>query len=494
MQDVRKKIMSHYSLNNRPLLSPKSDKISVSKILWVICLVLAFIGLTTPNPLETSLGCLIWPVLFSLLWRPGEPPALLFAASFQMIQVIVPVINANLAGETLEQNFGQELSLAFYLGILSILALAYGMKLAVGNSPVISLIDQEKSASELKFSRLAIAYLGTFVLSSLMTVLAFGNPAFTQLLLSLASLRWLVIFLIVWNGFRDLKFSLLSLIIVIWEIIIGMTGFFSGFKQIIFIVLVVYGATSLKVKQLLRPQVLILMVLLLLLATYWQSVKGDYRNYVNGGTQTQTVRVSLADRLNYHTNSANNINDKQLEDGFNALLSRLGYLKFFAGSIRTVPNAVPYQNGKLWSEAISALIPRAFFPDKPVLDDSKRTNEFSGIEAAGADKGTSISIGYVGESYIDFGVPFMFAPIFALGCFWGWLYRFITNVGSIPLLGLAGATTILLNSAVFFESSNVKIFPAGVILLLVYSMVLRLFGKNIWLWLTCKSKRMFEKF
>ncbi|XWU46775.1 MAG: hypothetical protein HEQ09_17745 [Dolichospermum sp. UKL202] len=476
------------------MLSPKSDKISVSKILWVICLVLAFIGLTTPNPLETSLGCLIWPVLFSLLWRPGEPPALLFAASFQMIQVIVPVINANLAGETLEQNFGQELSLAFYLGILSILALAYGMKLAVGNSPVISLIDQEKSASELKFSRLAIAYLGTFVLSSLMTVLAFGNPAFTQLLLSLASLRWLVIFLIVWNGFRDLKFSLLSLIIVIWEIIIGMTGFFSGFKQIIFIVLVVYGATSLKVKQLLRPQVLILMVLLLLLATYWQSVKGDYRNYVNGGTQTQTVRVSLADRLNYHTNSANNINDKQLEDGFNALLSRLGYLKFFAGSIRTVPNAVPYQNGKLWSEAISALIPRAFFPDKPVLDDSKRTNEFSGIEAAGADKGTSISIGYVGESYIDFGVPFMFAPIFALGCFWGWLYRFITNVGSIPLLGLAGATTILLNSAVFFESSNVKIFPAGVILLLVYSMVLRFFGKNIWLWLTCKSKRMFEKF
>jgi hypothetical protein len=368
------------------------------------------------------------------------------------------------------------------------------MKLAVGNSPVISLIDQEKSASELKFSRLAIAYLGTFVLSSLMSVLAFGNPAFTQLLLSLASLRWLVIFLIVWNGFRDPKFSLLSLIIVIWEIIIGMTGFFSGFKQIIFLVLVVYGATSLKVKQLLRPQVLILMVLLLLLATYWQSVKGDYRNYVNGGTQTQTVRVSLADRLNYHTNSANNINDKQLEDGFNALLSRLGYLKYFAGTIRTVPNAVPYQNGKLWSEAISALIPRAFFPDKPIFDDSKRTNEFSGIEAAGADKGTSISIGYVGESYIDFGVPFMFAPIFALGCFWGWLYRFITNVGSIPLLGLAGATTILLNSAVFFESSNVKIFPAGVILLLVYSMVLRLFGKNIWLWLTCKSKRMFEKF
>jgi hypothetical protein len=486
--------MSHYFLNNRPLLSPKSDKISVSKILWVICLVLAFIGLTTPNPLETSLGCLIWPVLFSLLWRPGEPPALLFAASFQLIQVIVPVINANLAGETLEQNFGQELSLAFYLGILSILALAYGMKLAVGDSPVISLIDQEKSASELKFSRLAIAYLGTFVLSSLMTALAFGNPAFTQLLLSLASLRWLVIFLIVWNGFRDPKFSLLSLIIVIWEIIIGMTGFFSGFKQILFLMLVVYGATSLKVKQLLRPQVLILIVLLLSLVTYWQSVKGDYRNYVNGGTQTQSVRVSLADRLNYHTNSLNNISEKELGDGFNAGLSRLGYLKFFAGSIRTVPNAVPYQNGKLWSEAISTLIPRAFFPDKPVLDDSKRTNEFSGIEAAGADKGTSISIGYVGESYIDFGVPFMFAPIFALGCFWGWLYRFITNVGSIPLLGLAAATTILLNSAMLFESSNVKIFPAGVILLLVYSMVLRLFGKNIWLWLTCKSKRMFEKF
>ena len=480
--------MSHYSLNNRPLLSPKSDKISVSKIIWVICIVLAFIGLGTTNPSETFLGCLIWPVLFSLLWRPGEPPALLFAASFQTLQVIVPVITANLAGETLQQNFGQELSLAFYLGILSILALAYGMKLAVGASPVISFIDQEKSASELKVSRLAIAYLGTFVFSSLITPLAFAEPAFTQLLLSLGSLRWLVIFLILWNGFRDPKFGLLSLSIVILEIIIGMTGFFSGFKQVLFVMLVVYGATSFKVKQLLRPQVLILMVLLLLLATYWQSVKGGYRNYVNQGTQTQTVRVSLADRLNYHTNEFSKISDKGLEDGFDSLLSRLGYLRFFAGSIRTVPNAVPYQNGKLWSEAIFTLIPRALFPDKPILDDSKRTNEFSGIKVAGADKGTSISIGYVGESYIDFGVPFMFAPIFALGCFWGWLYRFITNLGSIPLLGLAAATTILLNSAVFFESSNVKVLPSGVILLLVYSMVLRFFGKNIWLWLTCKSE------
>ncbi|MBD2269327.1 hypothetical protein H6F62_11250 [Anabaena sp. FACHB-1391] len=480
--------MSHYSLNNRPLLRPKSDKISVTKILWVICLVLAFIGLSTPNPSETFLGCLIWPVLFSLLWRPGEPPALLFAASFQSLQVFVPVITANLAGETLKQNFGQELSLAFYLGILSMLALAYGMKQAVGASPVISFIDQEKSASELKVSRLAIAYLGTFVFSSLITSLAFGDPAFTQLLLSLGYLRWLVIFLILWNGFRDPKFGLLSLSIVILEIIIGMTGFFSGFKQVLFVMLVVYGATSFKVKQLLRPQVLILMVLLLLLTTYWQSVKGGYRNYVNQGTQTQTVRVSLADRLNYHANEFSKISDKDLEDGFNSGLSRLGYLRFFAGSIRTVPNAVPYQNGKLWSEAISTLIPRALFPDKPILDDSKRTNEFSGIQVSGADKGTSISIGYVGESYIDFGVPFMFAPIFALGYFWGWLYRFITNLGSIPLLGLAAATTILLNSAVFFESSNVKVLPSGVILLLVYSMALRLFGKNIWLWLTCKSE------
>ena len=82
----------------------------------------------------------------------------------------------------------------------------------------------------------------------------------------------------------------------------------------------------------------------------------------------------------------------------------------------------------------------------------------------------------------------MFAPIFALGCFWGWLYRFITNLGSIPLLGLAAATTILLRSAILFESSNVKMFPSAVILLLVYSMFIRFFGKNIWLWLMCKSE------
>jgi uncharacterized iron-regulated membrane protein len=46
--------------------------------------------------------------------------------------------------------------------------------------------------------------------------------------------------------------------------------------------------------------------------------------------------------------------------------------------------------------------PRALFPDKPpVPDDSAVTEYYTGIYILG--ESTSISIGYVGELYIDFG-------------------------------------------------------------------------------------------
>jgi hypothetical protein len=476
--------MAHFDVKNNPSARVDSDKEYAGSILFVICFVLGMVGLTTPNPVETFLGSLILPILFFLLWRPGELPVLLFAATFQFTQVFIPVIVANLAEETLNQDFGEELSWAFYLGSLSVLILAYGMKIGLGKLPVIILFDKQDDLSKLSPTKLATAYFLSLGLSTFIGTVAFNEAGLTQVLLALGSLHWLAVFLIAWVGFRLPKFRFLFLAVTILEIIIGMTGFFSGFKFVLFMILVIYGGTNSRVIRLLRPQVLIILSLIILLTTYWQSIKNDYRGYVNLGGETQTVDVSLSDRLSYHANSISNFNSDNFGDGVTSGLSRLGYIRFFAGSIKTVPSIVPYQGGKLWGEAIFfSLVPRAIYPEKPIADDSVRTNLYSGINVAGADKGTSISIGYVGESYIDFGVPLMFMPILLLGYFWGWLYRFISNCGSIPLLGLAASTTILLQSAISFESSNIKIFAGAVILLLVYSQILKYYSEKFWHWL-----------
>lgn len=487
--------MSHHILADKKNLKLGSDKQSISYIFWGICSVMAVIGLMTANPVETFCGCLIWPILFLLLWRPGEPPVLLFAAAFQSIQVLTPVIVADLSGKTLQQVLGDELSMAFYLGSLAILVLAYGMKLGMGKIALSNFIDLEGNESQtLRVDRLAIAYLGTLAFSTVISSIAFSESGLTQFLLAIDSFHWFVVFLIIWAGFRHSQFRLLAISVTLVEILVGLTGFFSGFKTVLFVILIIYGGTSTRVSRLLRPQALILLTLILILTTYWQGIKGDYRSYVNAGTSTQSIQVSFSDRLAFHGLALSKINTEELNVGFESGLDRLGYLNFFAGSIKTVPSVIPHQEGRLWSEAIvHTLTPRFIFPNKPTIDDSQRTNTFTGFRVAGAAQGTSVSIGYVGESYIDFGVPMMFVPILALGYFWGWLYRSLANFGKVPLLGLAAATTILLNVSITFESSNIKIVGGAVSAFLVYLVFLYFGGGIVWQWLTGKSQKANQK-
>ena len=49
---------------------------------------------------------------------------------------------------------------------------------------------------------------------------------------------------------------------------------------------------------------------------------------------------------------------------------------------------------------------------------------YTGSRVAGTEEGTSIGIGYMAESYIDFGPIYMFVPILLLGVFYGLIYRY----------------------------------------------------------------------
>ena len=94
------------------------------------------------------------------------------------------------------------------------------------------------------------------------------------------------------------------------------------------------------------------------------------------------------------------------------LLRRLTYVDFFAVVLTYVPSQMPHENGALFWDAVSRpFMPRLFFPDKEVIDDFVRSNLYTGGVAA-ISEGTSISLGYVAESYIDFGAVGMFPALF----------------------------------------------------------------------------------
>jgi hypothetical protein len=83
---------------------------------------------------------------------------------------------------------------------------------------------------------------------------------------------------------------------------------------------------------------------------------------------------------------------------------------------------------------------------------------YTGVDVAGTEQNTSIGIGYVGESYIDFGPFGMFIPIFLLGAFYGLVYRLLVTKTRYKLLGSSIAVAVLIFNAYAIETSNTKLF------------------------------------
>ncbi len=218
---------------------------------------------------------------------------------------------------------------------------------------------------------------------------------------------------------------------------------------------------------------------LILLGIVWSAIKGEYRDFLNQGTGSQQVLVPLDERAEKLVSEGNAFSEEQFDEGLQAMLLRISYVQYFAMALESVPSNLPFEDGELWFGAIKHVVmPRLLFPDKPILDDSEMTQKYLGIAVAGLDKGTSIGMGYMAESYIDFGPIGMFVPIFLLGLFYGSIYRFFIARRSNRILGFALGVGILSPAVQDFASSTVKIF-GGVVIALIAGVVAFKIAKRI---------------
>jgi hypothetical protein len=210
---------------------------------------------------------------------------------------------------------------------------------------------------------------------------------------------------------------------------------------------------------------------MIFLGTVWTIIKPAYRASMNEGTNQQVNVLSAEEQASALSREVGRVAPDDLAEGFLYGLGRLSYVDFLAASLDTVPREVPHQNGGLWGEAIGhVLMPRLLFPDKPVLpSDSERTMRFTNQVLASDEQGTSISIGYVGESYIDFGVAGALIIPLLLGMFYGAALRALVLLGRRlnPAVLLAFAPPLIWQLQLF-EVSNLK-----------------LLGNLIWSWISC---------
>jgi hypothetical protein len=170
---------------------------------------------------------------------------------------------------------------------------------------------------------------------------------------------------------------------------------------------------------------------LIAFALLWTNVKGSYRSFLNGGEKNQTVTVNSDEALNKLYDLSNDATNNDLEGAIPKLLDRLQYTYFFAKTMEQVPDVIPYQNGNNWLGNIEfTTTPRYFNPNKPNLDQTEKARYYTGIHLSGKERGTSFSLGYFAEFYIDFGIYGMMGGLFLLGVIYSLLYSFLVKKSS----------------------------------------------------------------
>jgi hypothetical protein len=146
--------------------------------------------------------------------------------------------------------------------------------------------------------------------------------------------------------------------------------------------------------------------------------------------------------------------------------------------MRNVPKHVPFQEGvQIGGTVLHVLQPRFIFPDKPpLMNDSEVLQKYTGLRwGASSGTGTSVSMGYLAELYVDFGVFGAVVVMFVFGVLLARSLQFICSARGLTPLVNFGLAIMLSMTVMQFEQSLIKMvgtFVANLLTIIVLRSVL----------------------
>jgi len=457
---------------------------------WLSLIALSIAALASSNPWLTLFCFWAVPVFVVLLWRRFEPPILLFAVMVQWVEVSAKVVHADILDVSISEFFADSVIVESTLrGLIGLIVLALGMRFSLRGLPAPSTGDLWRDGWAISIPKLWHMYLLAFVLSLALQGLVWLVPGLTQILLPIFNLKWAFFFLLAYVVFLQQKNYAILWLTVAMEVVVGFSGFFSGFKQVFFILAVAYMSLGVRLRGRRLAFVGAIALVVLALSVVWMTVREDYRNYVNAGTGMQVLKVSVERRLTKFVTLVSDAEFQDYVEGADKLAKRIAYVDMFAYVLNRVPESVAHTDGKLWGKAIRhVLMPRIFFPEKARLrSDSELTMVYTGLVLASDSRGTSISMGYMAESYIDFGPVFMYVPILILGALWGGIYRYFVSRDSQKLFGYAVSVAVIVN-ANQFGIHLTKLVGSMIMSFIVMALILKFVLPHVRGWVTASQR------
>lgn len=381
------------------------------------------LGVLAGDPL-VSIALAVLGLGYVLLNVAGTVPVLFAAFTFQWIQVCSGFFYTLITGRSLEATTSSDYRTMMYLGLVSILALAAGIRLGY---EYLAQRTKELPIARPILSNGALWALYAVSLTATATVqtLAWRYPLLTQPILALSFARLAILYLLL-RRLVSPRFQFVPLAsVVALEIVLGLTSFFAGFREPLVLAMLALFETFDRRRASHWAAACVLLTTGAFMGLLWLGVRGEYRkDFADVEMFAESRDMRLA-RIQELTQGWWKRDSHEFWWNLDLLMDRLWAIYYPALAVARVPATVPHSNGDIMGAALAhVFMPRVLFPGKPALpSDSDMVRHYSGVWVAGAEQGTSIAFGYVAESYVDFGLPFMFLPMIAWGVFVGLAYR-----------------------------------------------------------------------
>ena len=401
------------------------DKKRAFRFVWGVIILISIFSLVSQNSLLIFTGLLLLPFITRFFWRPGEPSIFLFAFLFLWVSITIKVFYSLFSGIPFEElfEFRDRIFQSYYLNLYGLVGLMLGTYFVLRNTPS-RLREFEEEILKFRTGRVIIFYLLYNLLIVFLFRFRYVLPGLFQGIVALNQIKLGLIFFLFYLSLRKKEFRFLVLLLFAFEFVRGFVSFFANFKEVAIILFMTYVAFKRRFTQNQLTMGILFAVIAFQLGIIWTAVKSDFRMFLSGGERSQKVVVSNEEALYKMIELLGDYNLERNSMAVAALVDRVSYIDYFSASMNYIPAVQPHENGKVWYDAVMHILqPRIFFPNKPSIDDSQHLMKYTGIYVADASMGTSISLGFMGDSYVDFGSTFLIFPVFVLGMLIGWIYK-----------------------------------------------------------------------
>ena len=387
----------------------------LQKFFLLFGVIIVILSPFSPDMIALAVGGITPWVVLRLLGTPNMPAAVAYFLIWQWNQSFTRVLQGIIDGEALSRGvYGPTVEEAYWYTLASTVTLAVAFRLVLGNlrGPTREFAESHK---HWQLRDLLMLYIGGVAFSMICGMAAKVVPALDQPFEAAAHFKILAMSMVFATVMATGQGRNFMIAVFLIEVLSGFGGLFSDFKGAFIFLAVSAFMVRIRWTGTMAVATVALAGVMVVMALWWTAVKADYREFATESSDSQNIKVDLGSRVGYLGNKASG--DIDWSNASYALLLRLSYVDIFGSVIGVQAVAPEPRYFGQWQDAIDHIAkPRFLFPGKAALSDTEVFIRLARGNASEAFRsGTSISVGYVAENFVDMGFPGMLVGIFVIG-------------------------------------------------------------------------------